>query len=225
MSKLTTLITAAGVVTQANANYCDQYIMIGDIDTACPIKGLNVEVGGKAVINIQESQPLCSAFSKWLSGFCATLVGLCFKVATGRINKATTIRFVNNGVTTPDIFTFSEAGNGKPIQAISEGINALGNQTFEKFSALMITPSANLGNLDFIFNDGSLPVTMTAAEADALFAMNNPTEANGRLDAVVTTIDNTSGKIKSVRVNATTAVTVLVINFDDGDFRALKAKA
>jgi len=43
------------------------------------------------------------------------------------------------------------------------------------------------------------------------------------LDAVVTTIDNTEGNIAWVRVNATTALTVLVIKFSDPDFSELKA--
>jgi len=85
----------------------------------------------------------------------------------------------------------------------------------------MITPSANAGSIDIQYNDGT-SVTMMALEVDALFAMKNPTEANGKLDAVVTVLDNTEGKIAWARVNATTALTVLIVKFSDPDFQELK---
>jgi len=222
MSKIGTLVTGAAVVTPIpGLSYVDPYIVLGDIDTACPLTGLQVEIGGETTINIVGSTPLVSAFSKFMSQFCATIVGLVFKIATGRIYAPSTLRFTNAGATVPDILNFGEGGAGKPVRAISVGINALSNQVFDKFSALMLTPAANLGNLDIQYKDGTT-VTMTAIEADALFAIKNSTEANGRLDAVVTTIDNREGLISWVRVNATTAVTVLVIKLADADFQELK---
>lgn len=222
MSQIGTLVTGAAIVTPIpGLSYVDPYLVLGDVDTAMALNGLQVEIDGETTINIVGSTPLVSAFSKFMSQFCSTLVGLVLKIATGRIYAPSTLRFTNAGVTTPGIFNFGDGGNGKPIRAISVGINALSNQVFEKFSALMITPSANLGNIDIQFRDGS-PVTMTAIEVDALFAMKNPTEANGRLDAVVTTIDNRDGLIEWVRINATTAVTVLVIKLSNEDFQLLK---
>jgi hypothetical protein len=52
---------------------------------------------------------------------------------------------------------------------------------------------------------------MTVVEADAMFSQMNDTEANGRLDVMVTGFDNRRGTIRSVKVNATTALTVLVV--------------
>lgn len=211
MSQITTLVTGAGVVTTvtglANA---EEYIVIGDVDTAMPLSAINVEIDGEATINIVGSQPLVSAFAKFMSQFTATLVGLVIKVATGQIMKKCTYRFTNNGATTPAIFAFSDSGGGRPVRAISDGINALSNLTYKNFTALMITPAANAGNLDFVFKDGTAQ-TLTVIEADALFSLKNQTDANGRLDPVVTTIDNRDGSIASVRVNATTALTVLKI--------------
>lgn len=222
MAQIGTLVTGATVVTPITGlSYVDQYINLGDVDTAMPLTGLQVEIGGETTINIVGSTPLVSAFSKFLSQAVGTVVGLVIKIATGRIYLPSSLRFTNGGATTPAIFNFGDAGNGKPIRAISQGINALSNQLFDKFSCLMITPSANMGNVDFQYKDGT-SVTMTALECDALFALKNPTEANGRLDAVVTCIDNTDGKIAWVRVNATTALTVLVIKFSDPDFQELK---
>jgi len=222
MSRIGSLSNGIGVVTPITGlSYVDPYIILGDVDTNVPINGLQVEIGGETTINIVGSQPLCAAFAKFLMQTCATVVGMVLKIATGRIYLPSSLRFTNNGATTPDIFNFGDTANGKPIRAISQGINALSNQVFDKFTALMITPSANAGNIDFQFKDGT-SVTMTIAEVDALFCMKNQTQLDGRLDPVVTTIDNTEGLIAWVRVNATIAVTVLVIKFSDPDFSELK---
>lgn len=223
MSKIGTLITGAAVVTPITGlAYVDPYIVLGDVDTTMPLTGLQVEIGGETTINIVGSTPLVSAFSKFLSQTVGTVVGLVLKIATGRIYLPSSLRFTNGGATVPDILNFGEGANGKPIRAISQGINALSNQVFDKFSALMITPSANAGNIDIQYKDGT-SVTMTALEVDALFAMKNQTEANGKLDAVVTVLDNTEGKIAWARVNATTALTVLIVKFSDPDFKELKS--
>lgn len=222
MSRIGTLITGAGIVTPITGlSYVDPYIVLGDIDTATPLTGLQVEIGGENTINIVGSTPLVSAFSKFLTQTTGAVIGLVFKIATGRIYLPSSLRFTNAGATVPDIFNFGDSSNGKPIRAIQQGINALSNQIFEKFTAIMITPSANVGSVDFQMKDGT-SVTYTIAEVDALFNLKNPAEANGRLDAVVSTIDNTDGKIAWVRVNATTAVTVLVIKFSDPDFQELR---
>jgi len=222
MSRIGTLLTGAAVVTPITGlSYVDPYIVLGDVDTATPLTGLQVEIGGETTINIVGSTPLVSAFAKFLSNATGSIVGLIIKIATGRIYLPSSLRFTNGGATTPLIFNFGDSGNGKPIRAISQGINALSNQVFDKFTALMITPAANAGNIDFQFKDGT-SCTMTVEEVDSLFALQNQTEANGRLDAVVTTIDNRAGEIAWVRVNATTALTVLVVKFSDPDFVELK---
>lgn len=207
------LVSGAGIQTTfSGQSWLDGYMLIGDIDTAMPLSGISVEVDGKAVINIAGSQQLVSAFSKYMQQFSATVVGLTLKLATGRVFKNTTYRLTNNGATTPNIMVYSDNDKGVPVRAVSVGINATSFMDFNNFSALQITPSANVNNLEFTFSDGSKS-TMLAIEADALFALSNATEANGRLDAVVTTIDNFKNRnISNVRVNTTTAVTVLVIN-------------
>lgn len=224
MSQIGTLVTGAGVQTVISGQaQCEAALLLGDVDTAMPLSGLQVEVDGQSTINIQGSQPLVSAFSKFIQQIAGTVVGLLIKVSTGKIRRTTTYRFTNNGATTPAIYAFSDSDNGVAVLAASKGINAQSYDIFRNFSALMITPSANVGTVDITFKDGNKN-TYRVEELDALFSVNNQTEANGRLDAVVTTIDNRQGSIDSVQVNATTAVTVLVIKFPDDQFKALKAK-
>jgi len=222
MSRIGTLVTGAGIVTPITGlSYVDPYLILGDVDTASPLTGLQVDIAGENTINIVGSQPLVSAFSKFLSQLNATVVGLVIKIATGRIYAPSSLRFTNGGATVPDIFNFGDKANGKPIRAIQQGINALSNQVFDKFTALLITPSANVGSVDIQYKDGT-SVNMSILEVDALFTLTNQCEANGRLDAVVSTIDNTEGKISWVRVNATTAVTVVVVKFSEPDFQELR---
>lgn len=222
MSKLTTLLTGAGVSTivQGQAQL-ESAIVIGDVDTAMPLQGIKISINGETKLDISGSQPLVSAFAKFMNRICGTVIGLIIRVATGRINGNTTYTFTNNGATVPDVYAFSDNSNGVPVIGSTKGINALSNETFTKFSALFITPSANVASLDVIWADGTTQ-NMSVLEMDAHFSELNDTEANGRLDAVVTTCDNRSQCFQSVKVNATTAVTVAAIKLPQSYFDSIK---
>jgi len=231
------LITGAAVVTTfAARDHLDQFLLLGDIDTAIPISGLQVEFGGRAKINLTGSQPLVSAFAKYMNQIADApngIIGTVIKIATGRVEGTTTYKFTNNGVTTPNIFAWSQSRqtNGQ-VPAILDlatvGIQAGSYEDFEQFSALFITSSANVGSIDIDYEDGHKESGLTVIEVDAMLAMNQSTEANGRLDAVVTTIDNRpvlGNPITRVRVYVPvggTAVTVAVLKLADGDFKRLR---
>jgi len=232
------LTTGANVITSLAArDHCDQYLMLGDVDTAMPLNGIQVEFGGKAYINLTGSQPLVSAFAKYMMQIADApngLVGIVLKIATGRVEGTTTYKFTNNGVTTPNIFGWSQARltNGKTPAILSlatVGIQPASNEEFTNFTALLITASANVGSIDIDYMDGHKESGLTVTEVDAMFAMTSQSEANGRLDAVVTTIDNraiTGNRIERVRIhvpNGGTAVTVAVLKLADQDYSRLKA--
>jgi len=222
MSQIGTLVTGAGVTTIISGqSKLDQYLLIGDVDTANPLQGFQVEVDGTTFINIQ-SAVLITAFSKWLMETAGAVIGLMLKVATGSIQRNTTYRFTNAGVTTPAIFSFSQEGNGKglPLVASTKGINASSYEDFKQFSALMVDVPANVTSFEIVFTDGTKS-TLTPVEVDALFALGNQSEANGRLGGV-TVLDNTARNIETVRVNTNAAVTVLVIKLPQAAFDVLK---
>lgn len=222
MSKLTTLITGAGVPTivQGQAQL-ESALVIGDVDTAMPLQGIKISIDGETKLDISGSQPLVNAFAKFMNRICGTVIGLIIRVATGRINGNTTYTFTNNGATVPDVYAFSDNSNGVPVIGSTKGINALSNETFTQFSALFITPAANVASLDVIWADGTTQ-NMSVIEMDAHFSELNDTEANGRLDAVVTTCDNRTQCFRSVKVNATTAVTVAAIKLPQSYFDSIK---
>ena len=220
---LTTLITGAAVNTSLNPiSQVESNILIGDVDTAMPLRGLSVKVGGKTTIDIQGSQPLMSVFAKFCSNISAAIVGLVLKIATGRINaEGSSIVFTNDGATVPQIFGHSFESAGVPIEAATSAIVALDNRKYSDFSGLFITPAANVNYFDVEMEDGTNQ-PMTVVEADAAFSLSHPTQADGRLDALVTGFDNRDRKYKSVRVYATTAVTVLLVKLPDSYFASLK---
>jgi len=224
MPQIGTLTTGAGVETVlAGQASCPATIVLGDVDTANALSGIQIEVDGVPFVNIKGNATLCNAFAKWgnqsING--TGVVGIAYHVATGKINRNSTIRLTNAGATTPAIRVFSDNQNGVPFIAAQKGINATSFEDFSKFSALIIDVPANVNNIEVNFNDGHRE-TWTVQDADAYFNISNQAEADGRLGGC-TVIDNTSQNIASVRVNATTALTVLVIKLPDAAFQALTA--
>lgn len=215
---LAALTTGAGVNTVTPAqSQMESDILIGDIDTSQPLQGLKVNVDGDTTIDVQGSQPLISVLSKLSQFLCGSTVGMLLKIATGRVFcKAGVVTFTNGGATTPAVYWNSQRGVGTPgrlIRARSTTINPNSNQTFNSgdYAYLAVTNPTNVSSFDFTFADGTQQ-NMTVVEADALFAKTNETEANGRLDAVVTCIDNTRKNIASVRINVgAAAVTIMTV--------------
>jgi hypothetical protein len=224
MSQIGTLLTGAGVQTTISGqSQCEEYLVIGDVDTANALRGLSVEVDGTPFINIQNSAPLMGAFAKWQQQTCGTVVGLTLKIATGAIKKNTTYRFTNDGVAVPAIKAFSDSQNGIPMIATTKSVNASSYEDFEKFSALFLTLPASVSSVEIAFVDGH-KATLSIEEVDAMFSFRNQSEVDGRLNAV-SVIDNTTQNIKSVRVNAGgTAVTVLIVKIPNEAFDALRGK-
>lgn len=222
MAQIGTLTTGAGVVTIiAGQSQCESLIVLGSVATANPLQGLQVEIDGVPFININNQPVLLAAFSKWMSQFVSTLVGVVIKVATGRIPRNTTYRFTNNGATTPNIYATSDNDDGIPFLVGTKQINASSYEDFEKFYALFIGTPANLATAEIVFTNGSKS-TMVFQELDALFSLLNQSEAGGELLGV-TVIDNRAGTIRSVRLNCSAANTILVAKIPDASFNALRS--
>lgn len=225
MGQIGTLITGAGVVTTiAGQSQCEQFILIGTVATANPLQGLVVEVDGVTYINIVNQATLLSAYAKWLNGFVSTLRGVLFPIATGNIpSKNTTYRLTNNGATVPAIFAFSDNDAGIPFVVSTTQINASSYMDFDKFSALFVGTPASISSAEIVFASGRKS-TLTQVEFDAYFAYKAPsTEANGQLLGA-SVIDNTDQTIRSVRLYASAAVTILIAKIPDVAFAALRGK-
>lgn len=229
MSQIGTLLTGAGNTTNiVGQSKCDQFILIGDVDTANPLQGLVVEIEGVAFVTIANAASLITAYMKWQQEVTGATVGLLLKIATGAIYKNTTYRFTNAGATVPNIYAFSETDDGVPFYTSTTTINALSSQIFERFSALFLQTPANLSSVEIeFFTDESHTATyretLTPGEVDAYYNIFNQAEADGRLGGV-SVIDNTRQMIKSVKVNTNNAgaLTVLQTKLPDEAFQQLK---
>lgn len=220
------LTTGAGVVTQAaGQSQCDEFIVIGDVDTALPISGLSIEIGGKSFINITGVQTLLTAWAKWkmkaIQG--SAVVGMVLRVATGRILKNTTYKFTNGGATTPPVYVYSDNDNGIPIEAATNQINASSNQTYTKFGMLAIQTPANVTSYDVTWRNG-YNATLSTVEMDAYLAMQYDSEANGQMGGV-TVIDNSDQKFQSIRINVSANTVVLTVRLPQESFDLLNQAA
>jgi len=203
MAQIGTLTTGAGVVTSFNGlSQLDEFLLIGDVDTANPLQGLTVEVNGETLVNIQV-QALITAFSKWLMEMTGSTVGLLIKLATGRIKGNTNIRLTNSGATTPAVYAFSDSDGGLPFISATEVILSGSYSDYREFSALMISAPANLQSAIVEFADG-YTATVTPQELAAYFNIENNSEADGYLGGVLV-VDNRSNRIKSIRLFSTGA--------------------
>jgi len=209
MAQIGTLLTGAGVTTviQGQAQ-CEAIIVLGTVATANPLQGMQVEIDGQSVFNVQGNAGLLSAYFKWLGQFAGTIVPNALKIATGSIPLNTTYRLTNAGATTPAIFAFSDNDNGVPFAVGTTQINASAYQDFSKFSALFIAVPGSVSSVEFTFTNGKKS-TLSTVECDALFSLKKIAEASGQLGGV-TVIDNTDQSIQMVRINATVAVVILV---------------
>lgn len=221
-----TLNAGAGVATVlAGRAQCDQYLVIGGVGTANPLEGLTVTINGTPFIDIN-SAALITAFGKWQGESNNGPIGFCIKTGTGSIARNTTYRLQNAGATTPNIFAFSEAGNGVPFEATTITINPSSKQEFNKFSALFLETPANITSAEILFMDGSKD-TLTPTELAAWFNVYNQTDANGLL-GTVTVIDNTEARIKSLTLttnNGAGGCTVLTAKLPDAAYKILKGGA
>jgi hypothetical protein len=210
MAQIGTLTSGAGVTTSISGlSQLEEFLVIGDADTAMPLQGLTVEQNGETLFNCQ-NQALLGAFAKWLQEICGAVVGLMFKLATGRIKGSTNLRLINSGATTPGIFAFSDSDGGRPVLGGQEVILAGSNTEFTSFDALFITAPANIQQAVVTFSDGFQTI-MTPAEIGAYFSLNNQAEADGYLNGCAV-IDNSKKNIQSVRLFATGAnLTVLKV--------------
>jgi hypothetical protein len=214
MAQIGTLASGNGTVTNiAGLSQLDEFILVGDVDTANPLQGLTVEVNGDTLINIQ-NQSLITGFAKWMMETAGAVVGLMLKVSTGRIKGSTNLRFVNTGATTPTIFSFSDSDAGTPIFANTETVLAGSYKDFESFTSLIMHSPANVGQCTAFFSNG-FSSNMTAAEIAGYFALENQSEVDGYLGGCLV-VDNRDGRYKGFRVNAVTAnLNVLVVKIPE----------
>jgi len=112
------------------------------------------------------------------------------RLATGRINKATTITGTNGDASAWDVFAASTNINNVARRAVEQSINPSANATFDNFEAL-IFDATNILRAQITFANG-FSDEYTPAELRALYSNYHISDVSGTLEGL-TCIDADSG--------------------------------
>ena len=135
------------------------------------------------------------------------------RLATGRINKATTITGTNGTVVVVDAFAASTNISNIARRAVEQSINPSANATFNNFEALIFS-SANVLRAQITFDNGFTD-EYTPAELRALYANYHVTDRTGNLeDLTVIDADSGAGLISQVVLFAGAGAAVVVLKSD-----------
>lgn len=135
------------------------------------------------------------------------------RLATGRINKATTITGTNGTANIVPAFAASTNIGNVARRAVEQSINPSANATFDNFEALFFDPT-NVLRAQITFANGYTD-EYTIEEIAALYANYHITDANGRLEGLLC-IDSDSGAglISQVVLFAGSGAAVVVLKSD-----------
>jgi len=189
--------TATGVF---NLDFLPEYLLVGS--PAAPtqsLSNLSVVTSGIQLMSITDVNRV-TALAKFDSGAllddpatpgtipnqtCSYL-----KLATGRINKATTITGTNGSVSNRDIFAASTNITNVARRAVEQSINPSANATFDNFEALFFLP-ANVLRAQITFANG-FSDEFSVTEMEAFYGKYHVADRDGRLEGLVC-IDADSG--------------------------------
>lgn len=135
------------------------------------------------------------------------------RLATGRINKATTITGTNGSASAENVFAASTNISNVARRAVEQSINPSANATFDNFEAL-IFDSSNILRAQITFANG-FSDEYTPTELRALYAAYHVSDDGGNLEGL-TCIDADSGAglISQVVLFAGSGAAVVVLKTD-----------
>lgn len=135
------------------------------------------------------------------------------RLATGRINKATTITATNGSSSSLGIYAASTNINNVARRAVEQSINPSANATFDNFEAL-IFDSTNILRAQITFANG-FSDEYTPDELKALYSNYHVSDAFGLLEGLtVIDADSGAGLISQVVLFAGSGAAVVVLKSD-----------
>jgi len=182
-----------------NLDFLPEKFLIGDTSTpSFSLSNLSVVTSGVQLMSITDVNRI-SALAKFDSGAILTAPagGLTesttanyLRLATGRINKATTITATNGVASARNVFAASTNINNVARRAVEQSINASANATFDNFEGLFFDPT-NVLRAQITFSNGFTD-EYTVGELAALYANYHVADEYGYLSGLVA-IDADSG--------------------------------
>jgi len=161
------------------------------------LSNFSVVTGGIQLMSITDVSRL-TALAKFDSGailsdpsaLTVSTTASYLRLATGRINKATTITGTNGTAAVVNVYAASTCLGNVARRAVEQSINASANATFDNFEALFFV-STNILRAQITFANGFTD-EYTVQELRALYANYHVTDAVGELEGLIC-IDADSG--------------------------------
>ena len=206
-----------------NLDFLPEFLLIGNSHSDFqPLSSLSVVTSGVQLMSITD-QARITALGKFDSGAILTApatagtitskTAFYLKLATGRINKATTIQGVNARVTAENTFAASTNISNVARRAVEQSINASANATFDNFEALFFSPT-NILRAQITFANGYTD-EYTPTELQALYAKYHVSDREGELaDLLCIDADSGAGLISQVVLFNGSGGTTVVLKSD-----------
>ena len=180
-----------------NLDFLPEKLLIGQTDGATQrLTNFSVVTSGTQLMSITDVVRL-TALAKFDSGAilsdptgAQSQTGQYLKLATGRINKATTITGTNGAAFVVNTFAASTNISNIARRAVEQSINPSANATFDNFECLIFAP-ANILRAQITFSNGYTD-EYTVEELSALYANYHVSDAGGLLEGLQV-IDSDSG--------------------------------
>lgn len=135
------------------------------------------------------------------------------RLATGRINKATTITGTNPAAVAENAFAASTNISNVARRAVEQSINPSANATFDNFEAL-IFDAANVTRAQITFENG-FSDEYSVQEIRALYANFHVSDAGGNLEGLCCIdADSGAGRISQVVLYAGGGAAIVVLKTD-----------
>lgn len=179
-----------------NLDFLPEKFLVGRTDAATQsLTNFSVVCSGLQLMSITDVSRL-TALARFDSGATlddgttTTIAASYLRLATGRINKATTITGTNGTVAAKDAFAASTNMSNIARRAVEQSINPSANATFNNFECLIFSPTDIL-RAQITFENGFTD-EYSLSELRALYANYHISEVNGQLEGLVV-IDADSG--------------------------------
>lgn len=183
-----------------NLDFLPEYLLVGTtFADFYPLSSISVVTSGVQLMSITNRNRI-TALAKFDSGAILSAASAAgtntskaaayLKLATGRINKATTIQGLNAVAAIENVFAASTNITNVARRAVEQSINPSANATFDNFEALFFSPTDVL-RAQITFSNGFTD-EFTPAELQALYAKYHVTDREGELSDLIC-IDGDSG--------------------------------
>jgi hypothetical protein len=205
MSLIGTFPASASAVF--NLDFLPEYLLVGNTyNDFVPLSSLSVVTSGVQLMSIT-SRARITALAKFDNGAVLSAAAApgtntskaasYLKLATGRINKATTIQGVNAVAAIESVFAASTNISNIARRAVEQSINPSANATFDNFEALFFAPTDIL-RAQLTFSNGYTD-EYTPLELQALYAAYHVTDREGELaDLICIDANSGAGQIAQV---------------------------